>query len=277
VPFLTAREEATVVSTSAAFAAPQCYNDCLGPLWFDSFAADLVRRLPRRLAGDVLETACGTGLVTRKLRERLDRSLRLVATDVSTAMLDYARAKLVAQHDIEWREADAMKLPFGDREFGAVVCGFGIMFMPDRQAALREARRVLTEGGILLFSVWDRIEENRHAFATAQVLEALFPGDAQMKFTLPYEMGDPKLLRGLLADARFRAACIEMKRLTIANADPFSMATGLIRGTPRAALIEQRGVSLDAVIDKVTAALTIAGGDPYRGQAQAVFVQGVAI
>jgi SAM-dependent methyltransferase len=266
-----------MVSASASFTGPQYYNDCIGPVWFDPFAADLVQRLPERPPGDVLEIACGTGLVTRRLRERLSPSLRLVATDLSKTMLDYARAKLDGGQDIEWREADALKLPFEDNRFGAVVCGFGIMFVPDRQAAFREVRRVLTEGGILLFNVWDRIEENPHALANAGVVEAMFPGDPEVKFRMPYDMHDPGLLRRLLAGARFRETRIETKRFEIVGADPRSIATGQIRGTPRSALIEKRGVSLDLVIEKVTDALTRAGGDPYRGHAQAIIVQALAI
>lgn len=266
-----------MVSPSASFTGPQYYNDCLGPVWFDAFAADLVQRLPEQPPGDVLEIACGTGLVTRRLRERLSPSLRVVATDLSKAMLDYARAKLDDRKDIEWREADALKLPFEDNTFGAVVCGFGIMFVPDRQAALKEARRTLTKGGILLFDVWDRIEENPHVLVSAGVLEALFPGDPEMKFRMPYEMGDPASLRRLLADTGFRETHIETKRIPIAAADPHSIAVGLVRGTPRATLIEQRGVSLDVVIEKVTDALTSTGGDPYDGQAQAVMVEALAI
>ena len=266
-----------MVSASATFAGPQYYDDCIGPAWFDPFAADLVQRLPQRPPGDVLEIACGTGLVTRRLRERLSPSLQLVATDLSKAMLDYARAKLDGRKDIEWHEADALKLPFEDGKFGAVVCGFGIMFVPDRQAALREARRVLTEGGILLFNVWDSIEENPHASANAGVVEAMFPGDPEMKFRMPYDMHDPGLLRRLLAGARFRETRIETKRIAITGADPRSIATGQIRGTPRSALIAKRGVSLDLVIEKVTDALTRTGGDPYKGHAQAVIVQALAI
>ncbi|HZT62929.1 MAG TPA: methyltransferase domain-containing protein [Burkholderiales bacterium] len=266
-----------MANASASFSGPQYYNDCLGPLWFDRFAEDLVRRLPERPSGDVLEIAGGTGIVTTRLRERLSPSRRLVATDLSRTMLDYARAKLEGRKGIEWREADALKLPFEDAEFGAAVCGFGMMFVPDRQAALREARRVLAEGGILLFNVWDMIEENPHALASARVLEAMFPGDLEMKFRLPYEMNEPGLLHRLLAGARFRETRIETKRIPIARADPRSIATGLIRGTPRSALLEKRGVPLDLVIEKVTDALTRAGGDPYSGPAQAVIVEAVAV
>lgn len=266
-----------MVSTSAIFTGPQHYNDRLGPLYFDHYAADLVRRLPKHPPGDVLEIACGTGIVTKKLREHLAPSLRLVATDLSKVMLDYACDRLGEHQGIEWREADALRLPFEDNSFGAAVCGFGIMFTPDRLAALREARRVLIEGGILLFNVWDAIEENAHALSNARVIEDIFPNDAEMRFRMPYDMGNPAFLRRLLSDSGFRDTRIETKRIAIEGADPHSIATGMIRGTPRSALIEKRGVSIDLVIEKVTGALRKAGGDPYGGHAQAVIVEARAI
>ena len=264
-------------AATATFTGPQYYDDCLGPLWFEAFAADLVRRLPEQPAGDVLEIACGTGIVTRKLRGQLAPSQRLVASDLSPAMLDYARAKLGDRNGIEWMEADALALPFSDASFGAVVCGFGFMFVPDRHAALREARRVLVEGGLLLFNVWDRIEENPHAATNAMVIEALFPGDPEMRFRTPYEMHDPVVLRQLLAGAGLREQRIETRRYPIQGADPRAIATGQIRGTPRAALIQKRGVALDLVIDQASAALAAAGGNPYAGYAQAVVVEARAV
>jgi len=261
----------------SGFTGPAYYNDCIGPLWFDPFAADLVRRLPKRPPGDLLEIACGTGLVTRRLRERVDPAIRVVATDLSAAMLDYARGKFGDGKGIEWQEADALALPFEDHAFGAVVCGFGIMFVPDRQAMLKEARRVLADGGTLLFNVWDRIEENPHAAVNAAVLEAMFPGDIEMRFRTPYDMHDDEELRQLLAGAGFRETQIETKRIAIKGADPKAIATGQVRGTPRAALIESRGVSLDIVIGKVADALAAAGGNPYSGYGQAIVVQARAI
>lgn len=257
---------------------PEYYDSCLGPAWLDAFAQDLAQRLPAKPPGDVLEIACGTGLVTRRLRARLDPSVRLTATDLSQAMLEYARGKLADHRGIQWREADALKLPFGDGEFGAVVCAFGVMFVPDKAAAFREARRVLKPDGVFVFDVWDRIEENPCAAVNAQVLESLFPGDPELRFRIPFEMHDPALLRELLAGARFRETRIENRRIQIGRVNARSVATGQIRGTPRSLLIEKRGVSLDDVIDKVTTALAKMGGaDPLRAPANAIMVEARAI
>ncbi len=266
-----------MADASVSFTGPEYYDRLVGPVWFDPFAADLVRRVPPRPPGNVLEIACGTGLVTRRLRQHVDPAVRVVATDLSTAMLDYARGEVGEHAALEWRQADALTLPFEDGAFGAVVCGFGVMFVPDHQAALNEARRVLMEGGLLLFNVWDRIEDNPHAATNAEVVEALFPGDAELRFRIPYEMHDVGRLRRLLAGARFRETHIETKRIAIEGADPHAIATGQIRGTPRSALIEKRGVPLEPVIEKIAAALTRAGGSPYNGYAQAVVVEAVAI
>jgi SAM-dependent methyltransferase len=193
-------------------------------------------------------------------------------------MLDYARSKLSDCTDIEWREADALDLPFADSAFGAVVCAFGLMFVPDKQAAIREVRRVLKEGGIFLFNVWDRIEENPHAAAFAEIAENLFPGDEEMRFRLPYELYDPTLLRRLLSEAHFREVRIERKRIQIGRISARALATGQIRGTPRSLLIERRGVPLDEVVEMVTAALTKIGeADPYHGSAQALVVEARAV
>jgi SAM-dependent methyltransferase len=265
-----------MVDASRTFSGsvPDYYDSCLGPAWFDAFATDLAQRLPSNPRGDVLEIACGTGLVTRRLRARLDPGVRLVATDLSKAMLEYARGKLRDAGRIEWREADAANLPFADREFAVVVCAFGFMFVPDKTAAFRETARVLSAGGALLFDVWDRIEENAHNLACAEVIETMFPGDEEMRFRLPYEMHEAPLLRRLLAEARLDVVSIEQRRMPVGRVSARTIATGQIRGTPRSLLIERRGGSLDDVIEKVTEAIARRGGaDPYRGFAQAVIVE----
>jgi hypothetical protein len=133
---------------------------------------------------------------------------------------------------------------------------------------------VLKPGATLLFNVWDAIEENRHGAINAEVVEGMFPGDPLIRFRTPYEMHAVEGLRQLLAASGFREKTIEQKRLTVGAVSARDIAIGQIRGTPRSSLIEQRGVALDGVIDKVAAALAQAGGaDPYRGHAQAIVVE----
>lgn len=264
----------TDIKATFAGSIPAYYDECLGPAYFDACGEALVGRIPARPPGDVLEIACGTGLVTRRLRERLQPPVRLVATDLSKAMLEYARGKLAHYEGIAWREADAASLPFGDGEFGAVVCALGLMFVPDKRQALREARRVLRDGGLLCLSVWDAIETNPHSLACAEAIEGLFPGDDSVRFRVPFEMHDPALLRGLLADAGFRDVRIDTVRIALDRVSARTLAIGAVRGTPRSLLLESRGAALDDVVDRVTEALVRVGGaDPYRGHGQALMVQ----
>jgi ubiquinone/menaquinone biosynthesis C-methylase UbiE len=264
----------TELKATFAGSIPEYYDRYLGPAWFGPFASDLAARLPAKPPGDVLEIACGTGLVTRELRDRLDPSIRLVATDLSKPMLDYARKQLGDRPGLEWREADAARLPFGDREFGAVVCQFGFMFVPDKKAAFSEARRVLEDGGRLLFNVWDRIEENRHNEVNAAVVEGLFPGDAEVRFRVPYEMHDQGLLRQLLSQAGFQETAMLIRRLPVDGVSAHDIAFGQIHGTPRSLLLQKRGIPLDDIVELVSDALAKVGGaDPYRGHAQAIVVE----
>lgn len=265
-----------MVDTDADYGGsiPEYYDTCLGSAWFDAFGADLAQRLPARAAGNVLEIACGTGLVTRRLREHIDPARRLFASDISKAMLDYARNKLIHYEGIEWREADAASLPFGAGEFSAVVCAFGVMFVPDKRAVFREVRRVLNRGGVFLFNVWDRLEENPASAINAKVVEDLFPGDPEVQFRTPYEMHDPRALQRLLHETGFRDERIEKKRVQVDGVSARRIALGQIRGTPRWLLLEKRGASLDEVVEKVAAALARVGGaDPWRGHANAVVVE----
>src|SRR5258707_8665429 len=138
---------------------PAIYDRYLGPLIFAPYAADLARRLIDMRDGDVLETAAGTGIVTRALARALPAGVAITATDLNQPMVDYAAAQAGAER-VVWRQADALKLPFGDAAFDVVVCQFGAMFFPDKRAGYREARRVLKPDGRFIFNVWDRIEEN---------------------------------------------------------------------------------------------------------------------
>src|SRR5258705_9206814 len=141
---------------------PKLYETYLVPLIFEPYAPDLVNRLASRSLTRVLEIAAGTGVVTRTLASVLPEHVSIVATDLNQSMLDHASA-LGIKRPVEWRQADAMQLPFQDGTFDAVACQFGVMFFPDKAKALSEVYRVLRPGGVLIFNVWDRLEENEVA------------------------------------------------------------------------------------------------------------------
>ena len=156
-----------------AGALPEIYDTHLVPLIFEPYAADLAARLAEQPVQNVLEIAAGTGVVTRAMDAALRESVSIVATDLNQAMLDRAAAR-GTKRPVTLRQADAMKLPFADATFDAVVCQFSVMFF-DKAAAFAEARRVLKPNGIFLFNVWDRIEENEFADAVTTALKTMFP------------------------------------------------------------------------------------------------------
>lgn len=165
-------------NTDKVFAGsiPTLYETYLVPLIFEPYAADLVNRLASRSLTRVLELAAGTGVVTRALASVLPDRVAIVATDLNQPMLDLASA-IGTTRPVEWRQADAMQLSFPDGTFDAVVCQFGVMFFPDKSKAFLEARRVLRPGGVFIFSVWDRIEENEFADTVTTALASVFPED----------------------------------------------------------------------------------------------------
>jgi ubiquinone/menaquinone biosynthesis C-methylase UbiE len=129
------------------------YERYLGPLMFKPYAQDLACRL---LVGDqaqVLELACGTGILTSELLSMMASGVYLVASDLNEPMLAAAQQK-IRNRRIEWHQADASSLPFDAGRFDAVVSQFGVQSFPDKVVAAAEVRRVLRPGGVFLFSTW---------------------------------------------------------------------------------------------------------------------------
>jgi ubiquinone/menaquinone biosynthesis C-methylase UbiE len=160
-----------------AGSVPENYDRNMVPLIFEPYAADMARRAASLSPSAVLETAAGTGVVTRALAPRLAAHASYTVTDLNQPMLDYAASRQPPDTRIEWRQADALALPFENAAFDLVCCQFGAMFFPDRTSGYREARRVLKPGGRFLFSVWDRIEENVFADDVTNALAKMFPND----------------------------------------------------------------------------------------------------
>ncbi|MGE5649738.1 class I SAM-dependent methyltransferase [Noviherbaspirillum sp. UKPF54] len=223
---------------------PQLYDTCLVPMIFAPYAADLARRLasaPLPALSDVLEIAAGTGAATRALAATLPGRVAIVATDLNQAMLDHAAA-VGTKRPVAWQQADAMRLPFADQTFDAVVCQFGAMFFPDKPVAFAEARRVLRPGGVFIFSVWDRIADNEFADAVTTALEAVFPHDPpRFLARTPHGYHEQRIIARDLADGGFASLpAIDTVAARSRAASPRIPALAYCQGTPLRNEIEAR-------------------------------------
>jgi ubiquinone/menaquinone biosynthesis C-methylase UbiE len=227
---------------------PEYYDRYLVPFFFEPFANDLTLRLNVRPGLRVLELACGTGVVTERLVRLLESGSRIVATDLNEAMLAVASRKLGEDARVIWRQADAMRLPFDDASFDAVVCQFGWMFFPDKSRALREARRVLASRGQLLFNTWDRLENCPVAAKADAAIRACFPTDPPTFYETPFGMYDAESIRQTIASAGFDSVSIELVAREGARLIPAEAASGIICGGPFAAEIRQRGGDVERVV-----------------------------
>lgn len=255
---------------------PEVYDKYLVPLIFEPFAVDLAQRLAKLPLTNVLELAAGTGVVTRRLAMALPGSVFIIATDLQQQMLDIAAA-VGTSRPVEWRQADALELPFDKGSFDAVVCQFGIMFFPDKVRAIAEARRVLRRGGVFVFNVWDRIEENDFPLLVTESMKSVFPHDPpRFMARVPHGYHDIAEIQRDLAAGGFRA---EAQITTVAArsiaASARVPAVAFCQGTPLRNEIEARdGGKLAAATAAAEAAIAAKHGlAAVDGKIQAHLVQ----
>jgi ubiquinone/menaquinone biosynthesis C-methylase UbiE len=226
-------------------------------LIFAGFAEDIARRVAALAPTVILEIAAGSGVVTRALAPKLAPHAHYVATDLNQPMLDLAADRQGADARIEWRQADALALPFDEAAFDVVCCQFGAMFFPDRVAGYREAKRVLEPGGRFLFNVWDRIEENVFANDVTNALAEMFPSDPpRFMARTPHGYHDVLLIRSELERAGFSNIMIETRSEESRAPSPRHLAIAYCQGTPLRNEIEARGADkLEAATEHVAAAV----------------------
>jgi len=215
------------MTQDAAFAGsiPAIYEECLVPVLFAPYAADLVARAAALTPGRVLELAAGTGAVSHALAAALPQA-EIVATDLNPAMLAVAEARRSAAN-LAFQPADAQALPFAEARFDLVLAQFGAMFFPDKPGAFAEARRVLAPGGALLFNVWDALAANPGSAAIHQAVRDAVP-EPKPEFLprTPFGYHDPVAIERDLRAAEFAEIAIE----TVARTSPPGSAEVLARG-----------------------------------------------
>ncbi len=112
----------------------------------------IVAELPIKPGSRVLDMACGDGLYSVWLAERVGATGHVVGVDIATAYLELARkqawSSAVAER-ISFQTGDIGGLPFADDEFDVAWCAHSLYSLPDPVAALRELRRVVRPGGVV--------------------------------------------------------------------------------------------------------------------------------
>jgi ubiquinone/menaquinone biosynthesis C-methylase UbiE len=267
-------------STDKLFAGsiPEIYQRFMVPLIFESYALDLAKRVAESAPQDVLETAAGTGVLTRALASRLPESTRITATDLNQPMLDYAAAQQPNDRRIAWQQADALALPFPAQAFDIVACQFGAMFFPDKVQGYKEARRVLRSGGRFIFNVWDQISANEFADAVTQALADVFPDDPpRFMARIPHGYHNVDRIREELTAAGFSSISADAVDGTSKASAPRDAAIAYCQGTPLRNEIEARDASR---MEHATATATQAlarrfGNGPIAGRIRAFVITAV--
>jgi ubiquinone/menaquinone biosynthesis C-methylase UbiE len=251
---------------------PAIYERCMVPMIFEPYAQEMADRVARRAPEKVLEIAAGTGVVTRALAARLGPVAEIVATDLNQPMLDMAENLQDGRGLVNFRQADALSLPFEDESFDVAVCQFGVMFFPDKLQSYREARRVLKSGGAYVFALWDRISTNEFVTVASALLASRFPDDPP-KFMerTPHGYHDIEAITATLMQAGFADVSVETVDKVSRASSALEAAIGYCQGNPLRNEIEARAPgSLQSVTESVAAALAERFGQgPIEGRIRA--------
>jgi ubiquinone/menaquinone biosynthesis C-methylase UbiE len=268
-----------MAATDKAFTGtiPEIYERLLVPLIFEPYARDLAGRIGKEKPTRVLETAAGTGVLTRALVALLPDHGGITATDLNEPMLAQAR-KTLPDRRVAWQQADALSLPFGNGSFDVVACQFGVMFFPDRVKGFAEARRVLRDGGNFCFNVWDRIEDNEFADVVTQALAKIFPHDPpRFLARTPHGYCHENQIRSDLKAAGFTDITIDAVEHRSRAPSPREPAIAYCQGTPLRAEIEARGTpGLEAATAAATEALARRfGSSAIDGKIRALVISAI--
>ena len=147
--------EAQAKAAATYNAASDSYDSPANTFWA-RFGRRTIERLGLSTGARVLDVCCGSGASAIPAAQKVGPQGSVTGVDLSEKLLTLARGKARAQglKNIEFRTADLLDLPFPDRHFDAVVCVFGVFFVPDMPAAVRSLWRVVKSGGTLAITTW---------------------------------------------------------------------------------------------------------------------------
>jgi ubiquinone/menaquinone biosynthesis C-methylase UbiE len=229
------------------------YERHMVPAMLASWVSALLDLVALKPGERVLDVACGTGVVARQAASQVGAGGHVVGLDFNGDMLALARAREPA---VEWREGNAMALPFGTNAFDVVVCQQGLQFFPDIGTALREAYRVLVPGGRLAVAVWCAIESSPGHHALTRGLERHVSSEVAGLMSAVFRLGDAQALQTLLEIAGFREVCVRREKRVARFPSPGLFVRWVVVGSVLGGTgVQVRDESLAAIIREVDGAL----------------------
>ncbi|HVU58125.1 MAG TPA: methyltransferase domain-containing protein [Puia sp.] len=230
------------------------YDRYLGPFLFEPYADDLAGRMKFTGESNILELACGTGILTQRLADHLTGSDELTATDINAEMLSVAQEK-ISQLRVCWDTVDMGAIPYEQDLFDAVVCQFGLMFATDKYRAVTEMYRVLKKGGKMFFNVWADVADNPVWRVYITHLSRFFSSMPLNPALGPFSMSDENEGLSLLERAGFVHCKVESVATTGVCDTAANAAVGFVLGSPLyhfikndAALVERFRDALEEAI-----------------------------
>ena len=236
------------------------YDHYIVPFLFEPYATDLVSRVENVPGVNLLELACGTGIVTQHLVSHLSGSAELTATDINAEMLAVAQEKITAPN-VGWDTVDMTAIPYERDLFDTVVCQFGLMFATDKTRAVAEMHRVLKKGGKLLFNVWAPIADNPIWRIYTTLLSRFFSGNMPNPAFGPFSMADENYGLSLLQQTGFTHCKVESVSKTGICDTTSNAATGFTLGTPVYNLIKNDPPLIKQFRDALEEAIRLELGD----------------
>ncbi len=216
--------------------ASEIYESCLVPAYFAEWAEILVSGTSPAPGATVLDVACGTGIVARTAAPIVGENGKLVGLDLNPGMLSVAREETQATNvDSEWHEASAVNMPFPHNAFDNVYCQCGIMFFPDRPAAMKEMHRVLAPGGHLSASVWRSLKRTPGFAALESAMAKHVSDDAAAIVRSPFSIDTPKELAALAENAGFNNVRVRLESRMVRFPSVEAFFDSYTRGSPLAA------------------------------------------
>lgn len=212
------KNEAKVRATSTYNAAADFFDAPALSFW-NRIGQRTVQRMSLRVGASVLDACCGSGASAIPAAKAIGPSGRLVGVDLAENLLRLARAKALrlGLTCAEFRLKDIEELDPSTETFDAVICVFGIFFVPDMPSGVRSLWRVLRPGGQLAITTWGPrfLEPGSSAFWNAVRNER---PDLYKSFNPWDRISEPRELASMLLEAGIKTDDL----LAEASAQPLS-------------------------------------------------------